>query len=91
MESDWQNFLLKNLFRMKLINYSVWTVINSHLLGNHLTFYAISREDADVLMLGSGRPFYLELINPRNPFPTAEELEELQQLINLIAEKKVEL
>ncbi|KAJ3253745.1 putative tRNA pseudouridine synthase Pus10 [Boothiomyces macroporosus] len=43
------------------------------LIGNHLTqafqcssykFSSSGREDADVLMLGRGRPFYFELINP---------------------------
>ncbi|RUS19566.1 hypothetical protein BC937DRAFT_87272 [Endogone sp. FLAS-F59071] len=30
-------------------------------------FVSAGREDADVRMLGAGRPFYIELINPRSP------------------------
>ena len=29
-------------------------------------FSSAGREDADVLMLGKGRPFYMELLNPRH-------------------------
>lgn len=32
------------------------------------------REDADVRMLGSGRPFVLEVINPSKGHPSGEEL-----------------
>jgi tRNA U54 and U55 pseudouridine synthase Pus10 len=34
------------------------------------TFIAAGREDRDVRMLGSGRPFVLELINARNHTPS---------------------
>jgi tRNA pseudouridine synthase 10 len=43
---------------------------------------ASGREDVDVLMLGRGRPFLVEIINPRRIRFTAEEMKTLQDLIN---------
>lgn len=39
-------------------------------------FHGAGREDVDVRMLGSGRPFILELINPKSPMVDLRELEE---------------
>jgi tRNA pseudouridine synthase 10 len=33
-------------------------------------------------MLGNGRPFYFEIINPRNPFLSQQELDDAQKEIN---------
>lgn len=40
------------------------------------------REDANVRMLGTGRPFYLEIINPRTPRLTDEQYKEIEAEIN---------
>lgn len=40
------------------------------------------REDRDVRMLGSGRPFILEIINPRKTVKPLEDVAALQELIN---------
>ena len=45
-------------------------------------FSSSGREDVDVRMLGSGRPFLLELVNPRKPSLATEELALLQDSIN---------
>ncbi|TPX63162.1 hypothetical protein SpCBS45565_g06808 [Spizellomyces sp. 'palustris'] len=45
-------------------------------------FYSSGREDADVLMLGRGRPYYLELVNPRRVEASETELQALQDTIN---------
>ncbi|KAJ3184936.1 putative tRNA pseudouridine synthase Pus10 [Geranomyces variabilis] len=52
-------------------------------------FYSSGREDADVLMLGRGRPYYLELINPRNTVVTQAEMAACQEEINAAAGGKV--
>ncbi|KAI8819570.1 uncharacterized protein EV422DRAFT_588375 [Fimicolochytrium jonesii] len=45
-------------------------------------FYSSGREDSDVLMLGKGRPYYLELLNPRRIDATKEEMKALEDAIN---------
>ena len=39
-------------------------------------FHGAGREDIDVRMLGEGRPFILELINPKAPLADLAEIEE---------------
>ncbi len=51
-------------------------------------FHGAGREDIDVLMLGNGRPFILELKEPRK---RNINLNELQELINQYAKGKVEV
>ncbi|CAG8538815.1 17464_t:CDS:10 [Acaulospora morrowiae] len=46
------------------------------------TFVPAGREDVNVRMLGTGRPFFLEMINPRKPHPSQEELNAAQDEIN---------
>ncbi|RUS25652.1 LOW QUALITY PROTEIN: hypothetical protein BC938DRAFT_471838 [Jimgerdemannia flammicorona] len=41
--------------------------LKRHFRFDDYKFVSAGREDANVRMLGSGRPFYLELINPRSP------------------------
>jgi tRNA pseudouridine synthase 10 len=45
-------------------------------------FCTAGREDANVRMLGSGRPFYLELVNPRKPRLSDEEYKQIQEEVN---------
>lgn len=45
-------------------------------------FVPAGREDANVRMLGTGRPFYCELSNPRHTMLTTEEYQKMQQEIN---------
>jgi tRNA pseudouridine synthase 10 len=45
-------------------------------------FSASGREDVDVRMLGDGRPFVIELINPRRVVFTRQQLRDLQETIN---------
>ena len=46
------------------------------------TFLASGREDVDVRMLGSGRPFAVELSNPKNVSLSQEDIHKAQELIN---------
>ena len=46
------------------------------------TFLASGREDVDVRMLGTGRPFAVELSNPRNICLSREDLNRVQESIN---------
>lgn len=39
------------------------------------------REDADVRMMGEGRPFVLELINPQRTTPSTEELSHVERTL----------
>jgi len=39
------------------------------------------REDADVRMLGEGRPFVLEILNPRAGTPSHEQLRGVEQAL----------
>ncbi|GJJ75240.1 tRNA pseudouridine synthase 10 [Entomortierella parvispora] len=54
-------------------------------------FVTAGREDANVRMLGNGRPFYMELINPRIPSLPHETLELIEKEINTIMPDKVQI
>ncbi|KAF9430557.1 putative tRNA pseudouridine synthase Pus10 [Podila epigama] len=54
-------------------------------------FVTAGREDANVRMLGNGRPFYMEMINPRTPSVPYEQLKELEAQINAIMPEKVQV
>eukprot|EP01105_Mastigella_eilhardi_P010509 TRINITY_DN2457_c0_g1_i1.p1 TRINITY_DN2457_c0_g1~~TRINITY_DN2457_c0_g1_i1.p1 ORF type:complete len:543 (-),score=132.07 TRINITY_DN2457_c0_g1_i1:131-1729(-) len=45
-------------------------------------FSASGREDIDVRMLGNGRPFVIEFINPRRAYHSDEEFAEMQAKVN---------
>ncbi|KAI9256115.1 hypothetical protein EDC94DRAFT_650501 [Helicostylum pulchrum] len=45
-------------------------------------FVTAGREDANVRMLGTGRPFYLEVINPRTPRLSEEQYKQIEEEIN---------
>lgn len=40
------------------------------------------REDADVRMLGEGRPFVLEILRPRHGHPAADQLREAEEALS---------
>lgn len=52
------------------------------------SFHASGREDVDALMLGSGRPFVVELSNPKK---RSIDLKKAKELINVTAKDKVEV
>ena len=58
--------------------------INCHHNEFHVdyNFVAAGREDSNVRMLGNGRPFYFEIMNPRKPFLSRQELDDTQKEIN---------
>ena len=56
--------------------------------GARFKFHAAGREDVDVLMLGTGRPFVLEISEPRIRTP---DLDELSRTINDKALEKIEV
>ncbi|XP_040467370.1 tRNA pseudouridine synthase Pus10 isoform X1 [Falco naumanni] len=70
---------------------SVEELISEHLMAefkaDSFNFSSSGREDVDVRTLGSGRPFAIELVNPRRIHFTAEEMKRLQQTINNSSDK----
>ncbi|XP_069643745.1 tRNA pseudouridine synthase Pus10 isoform X3 [Haliaeetus albicilla] len=70
---------------------SVEELISGHLMAefkaDSFNFSSSGREDVDVRTLGNGRPFAIELVNPRRIHFTAEEMKGLQQTINNSSDK----
>ncbi|XP_062090891.1 uncharacterized protein LOC133797103 isoform X2 [Humulus lupulus] len=64
---------------------SVEELIGSQILpvcqGDNYKFHAAGREDIDVRMLGSGRPFLIEIQNARH-VPCVEDVKSIEKLIN---------
>ncbi|KAM6583259.1 hypothetical protein CsatB_010261 [Cannabis sativa] len=64
---------------------SVEELIGSKILpvcrGDNYKFHAAGREDIDVRMLGSGRPFLIEIQNARH-VPSVEDVKSIEKLIN---------
>jgi len=56
--------------------------MNDRVIATEMKFLASGREDVDVRMRGSGRPFAFECVNPRKTKFTEEELTELENHIN---------
>jgi len=56
--------------------------LNDRVKAAELKFLASGREDVDVRMLGSGRPFAFECVNPKKTKFTKEELLEMENHIN---------
>ena len=52
------------------------------ILVSDLKFSSSGREDVDVRMLGLGRPFLFELVNPRKVYFSNEEMAQIQEKIN---------
>ncbi|PPR97605.1 hypothetical protein GOBAR_AA23066 [Gossypium barbadense] len=71
---------------------SVEEIIGSNILpmcrGDNYKFHAAGREDIDVRMLGSGRPFLLEIQNARQ-VPSKETVKEIESKINGLENKLV--
>ncbi|NWI19044.1 PUS10 synthase, partial [Crypturellus soui] len=70
---------------------SVEELISEHLMAefkaDSFNFSSSGREDVDVRTLGNGRPFAIELVNPRRIHFTTEEMKGLQQTINNSSDK----
>ena len=47
-----------------------------------LKFSSSGREDVDVRMLGLGRPFLFELVNPRKVYFSKDEMLKMQENVN---------
>jgi tRNA pseudouridine synthase 10 len=56
--------------------------IKPFLKANEYKFSSSGREDVDVLMLGNGRPFVIECLNPRRLKLFPEEFQSLEKTIN---------
>jgi len=56
--------------------------LNQHFLTQDFRFSSSGREDIDVRMLGEGRPFVLEIVNPRRTQFSAMEYLAMQNAIN---------
>ncbi|RAP53680.1 MAG: tRNA pseudouridine(54/55) synthase Pus10 [Methanosphaera sp. rholeuAM130] len=56
--------------------------------GNHTKFHGSGREDIDVLMLGEGRPFVIEV---KHPFKRNIDLKLLRRVINSHSNKMIEV
>ncbi|KAI9326714.1 hypothetical protein BDR26DRAFT_843438 [Obelidium mucronatum] len=54
-------------------------------------FSSSGREDVDVLMLGTGRPFFFEVVNPRILDATKQEIIELEKKVNESCAGKVHI
>jgi tRNA pseudouridine synthase 10 len=69
----------------KLAEFSMEELIGDELqkaCGGCYKFSSSGREDADVLMLGRGRPFYFEILQPKRTAFTEIDIRELQDKIN---------
>ncbi|XP_054827574.1 tRNA pseudouridine synthase Pus10 [Eublepharis macularius] len=70
---------------------SVEELISEHLMAtfkaDSFNFSSSGREDVDVRTLGNGRPFAIELVNPRRVHLAADEMKALQQTINNSSDK----
>jgi len=56
--------------------------------GSNSKFHGAGREDIDALMLGNGRPFVLEILNPKK---RTINLQKMKKLVNKYAKKKVQV
>ncbi|EGC34102.1 hypothetical protein DICPUDRAFT_98330 [Dictyostelium purpureum] len=56
---------------------------------DQVTFSSSGREDVDVRMLGNGRPFFIELVNPHKIFFNKPDFEKLEESINVNTSIKV--
>ncbi len=75
----------------KLYSDSVEELISKPLMdiaeGRETAFHASGREDVDARMLGSGRPFVVEILKPKK---RSIDLKQIEETINLGAKDKVE-
>lgn len=61
-------------------------VVQSAMQGANSTFHGAGREDVDAKMLGTGRPFVVEVSSPKHRFP---DVAEIQAQINAVGGEKV--
>ncbi|VVC24334.1 Pseudouridine synthase, catalytic domain [Cinara cedri] len=61
----------------------IYEPIKKHALVDEFRFSSSGREDIDVRMLGRGRPFAIELVNPRKTKFSYEVLREIENEINI--------
>ena len=64
--------------------YNIWNYIifsKPCFVSEEVKLHASGREDIDVRMLGTGRPFYLQIVNGRR-VPTQAQLDQIQAGIN---------
>ncbi|CAL1296093.1 unnamed protein product [Larinioides sclopetarius] len=77
------------------VNELITDVVQKRILADKIIFSASGREDVDVKMLGDGRPFVLELLNPRRLEWSDEEIKAIEEEINkssdLIAVKNLQV
>ncbi|KAF9549026.1 putative tRNA pseudouridine synthase Pus10 [Mortierella hygrophila] len=69
----------------------VCETLKSAFRADEFKFVTAGREDANVRMLGNGRPFYVEMINPRIPVLPSETIKQLEGEINTIMPDKVQI
>ncbi|XP_042060402.1 tRNA pseudouridine synthase Pus10 [Salvia splendens] len=73
---------------------SVEEIVGSNILpicqGDKYKFHAAGREDIDVRMLGTGRPFLVEILNARQ-FPSDLLIKEIETKINSLESKLVQV
>ncbi len=71
----------------KLSNISIEEILgpyfSSFCNGKEIKFHGAGREDMDVKMLGRGRPFVIQIVEPQKRFFLKEELKKLKEEINL--------
>ncbi|KAF9928846.1 putative tRNA pseudouridine synthase Pus10 [Linnemannia zychae] len=70
---------------------TVCETIKNAFRADDFKFVTAGREDANVRMLGNGRPFYVELVNPRIPTLPSETIKKLEDEINAIMPDKVQI
>ena len=81
----------------RLSECSVAEVIEAEIKGDRFydaskaLFHAAGREDVDVRMLGSGRPFVLELINAKRINFDSDDVLRMEQAANESAKDRVEI
>lgn len=64
------------------VNELITDIVQKHINCDKIIFSASGREDVDVRMLGNGRPFVLEIINPRKVRWSNEEMKRIENEIN---------
>lgn len=64
------------------VNELITDVVQKWIMCDKITFSSSGREDVDVQMLGNGRPFILEIFNPRKMKWSREDMKQIENEIN---------
>ncbi|XP_035217869.1 tRNA pseudouridine synthase Pus10-like [Stegodyphus dumicola] len=64
------------------VNELITNVVQRRIYADKIVFSASGREDVDVKMLGNGRPFVLEILNPRRVKLSDAEMKDIENEIN---------